>query len=183
MNYCSNCGNRVVLRIPAGDDRPRYVCYACHTTHYQNPKLVTGCIPQWQDQILLCRRAIEPRYGMWTLPAGFLENGETTAEAAARETLEEANARVAIDAPFSLLDIPRINQVYLMFRARLLALDYAPGSESLEVQLFRESEIPWESLAFPAVEQTLVLFFADRRVGTFRMHNEAIWRRPGEPRP
>ncbi|MGF1614441.1 MAG: NUDIX hydrolase [Gammaproteobacteria bacterium] len=183
MNYCSNCGNRLVLRIPAGDDRPRYVCYACHTTHYQNPKLVTGCIPQWQDQILLCRRAIEPRYGMWTLPAGFLENGETTAEAAARETLEEANARVAIDAPFSLLDIPRINQVYLMFRARLLALDYAPGSESLEVQLFRESEIPWESLAFPAVEQTLVLFFEDRRAGTFRMHNEAIWRRPGEPRP
>lgn len=182
MNYCSNCGHQVVLRTPSGDDRPRYVCDDCHTIHYQNPRLVTGCIPQWQNQILLCRRAIEPRYGMWTLPAGFLENGETTAQAAARETLEEANARVVVDAPFSLIDIPRINQVYLMFRARLLALDYAPGSESLEVQLFREADIPWNQLAFPAVEQTLILFFDDRRNGAFHMHNEAIWRRPGEPR-
>lgn len=183
MNYCSNCGARVALRIPPGDDRARYVCAACHTIHYQNPRVVAGCIPQWQDQVLLCRRAIEPRYGKWTLPAGFLENGETTAEAAARETLEEANARVVIDAPFSLLDIPRINQVYLMFRARLLDLDYGPGSESLEVQLFREADIPWETLAFPAVEQTLVLYFEDRRLGRFCMHNRAIWHRPGEARP
>jgi ADP-ribose pyrophosphatase YjhB (NUDIX family) len=182
MNYCSNCGSRVVLRTPSGDDRPRYICDACHTIHYQNPRVVTGCIAQWEHQILLCRRAIEPRYGMWTLPAGFLENGESTAQAAARETLEEANARVVIDAPFSLIDIPRINQVYVMFRARLLALDYAPGSESLEVQLFREEAIPWGKLAFAAVEQTLVFFFEDRRSGRFRMHNEAIWRRPGAQR-
>lgn len=182
MNFCSNCGHRVVLRTPRGDDRPRYICDACRTTHYQNPRVVTGCIPQWEDQVLLCRRAIEPRFGMWTLPAGFLENGETTAQAAARETLEEANARVVIEAPFSLIDIPRINQVYLMFRGRLLALDYAPGEESLEVELFREANIPWNRLAFPAVEQTLALFFEDRRGGYFRMHNEAVWRRPGEPR-
>lgn len=182
MNYCSNCGHRVVLRTPSGEDRPRYICDSCDTIHYQNPRVVTGCIPQWEDQILLCRRAIEPRYGTWTLPAGFLENGETTAQAAARETMEEANARVIVDAPFSLIDIPRINQIYLMFRARLLVLDYAPGSESLDVQLFREANIPWNKLAFPAVEQTLILFFEDRRNGAFHMHNEAIWRRPGEPR-
>jgi len=155
MNFCSHCGQPVTLRIPVGDTLPRHVCDACGTIHYQNPKIVTGCIPEWEDRLLLCRRAIEPRRGLWTLPAGFMENGETTAEGAARETLEEALARVEIDRLYALFNIPHINQVYLMFRARLLDLEFAPGPESLEVALFREDEIPWQELAFPVVQETL----------------------------
>ncbi len=165
MNFCSHCGQPVRLRIPEGDNMPRYVCDACGTIHYQNPKIVTGCIPEWEDRLLLCRRAIEPRHGLWTLPAGFMENGETTAEGAARETLEEARARVAVDRLYALFNIPHINQVYLMFRARLLDLDFAPGPESLEVALFSEQEIPWNELAFPVVKETLNRYFHDRRAG------------------
>lgn len=148
--------------------------------HYQNPKVVAGCIPAWEDRVLLCRRAIEPRRGLWTLPAGFMETGETTAEAAARETFEEANARVEIHELFSLFDIPRISQLYLLFRARLLDLDCSAGRESLEIQLFREGEVPWTALAFPAIERALELYFVDRRRGVFRLHTETIRRRPGE---
>lgn len=181
MNYCSTCGAPVALRVPPGDDRTRYVCDACEAVHYQNPKVVAGCIPEWEDRILLCRRAIEPRYGKWTLPAGFMENGETTAQAAVRETLEEANARVELGPPFTLLDIPRINQLYLIFRARLLDLDCSAGRETIEIGLFPEAEIPWDQLAFPAIERTLELFFADRRTGAFGLHTGEIRRRPGEP--
>ena len=137
MKHCSACGALVSLKIPPGDNRERSVCDDCGTVHYQNPKLVAGCIPVWREQILMCRRAIEPRYGMWTLPAGFMENGETTAEAGMRETLEEANAQVQVESLFSLINIPYINQVYLLFRAKLLDLNFSAGEETLEVQVIR----------------------------------------------
>lgn len=165
MNYCSHCGAPVSMQVPTGDNRPRHVCTVCAAVHYQNPKIVVGAIPEWQDQILLCRRAIEPRYGFWTLPAGFLERGETTLAGAARETLEEANARIEIGHLYSLFNLPHIDQVYMLFRARLLDLDFGPGEESLEVRLFAETEIPWDELAFPVVRETLKLFFSDRADG------------------
>lgn len=180
MRFCSHCGGPVALRVPDGDDRPRHVCQLCHWVHYDNPKVVVGCIPEWQGRVLLCRRAIEPRLGYWTLPAGFLEHGETSAEAAAREAMEEANIRVEISDLFAMFDIPRIGQLYLMFRAKLLSPEHHPGRESLEVALFSEEEIPWGDIAFPSIERTLVLYFADRRAGAYGMHNETIHRRPGE---
>lgn len=170
MNFCSQCGARVVVTVPAGDSHPRHVCLACGTIHYQNPKLIVGTIPEWEDKVLLCRRAIAPKQGLWTLPAGFMENGETTAQGAARETLEEANARVEVGALFSLYNLPHINQVYLMFRARLLDLDFHPGAESLEVALFSEGEIPWDRLAFRTIEATLRAYFHDRAHGHFGLH-------------
>jgi len=181
MNYCTQCGARVSLLVPPGDDRLRHVCRACETVHYQNPKVVAGCIPEWGERVLLCRRAIEPRYGKWTLPAGFMEKGETTVQAAVRETLEEANARVEIAPLFTLFDIPRIDQLYLIFRARLLDLDFHAGDETLELSLFAEAQIPWHELAFPAIERTLELYFEDRRRGRFGFHTGEIRRRPGEP--
>jgi len=168
MKYCSLCGAPVELRLLPNDSHSRHVCTACGEVHYLNPKLIVGAIPVWQDKILLCRRAIEPRHGLWTLPAGFMENGETTIEAAARETLEEANAQVDIGELYSLYNLPYINQVHLLFRAKLLNLDFSPGVESLEVQLFSEHEIPWDSLAFRPVYFTLQHFFADRKNGVFQ---------------
>lgn len=162
LKYCSNCGTTVVIRIPEGDNRERFVCTQCQTIHYQNPKIVAGCIPEWEAQILLCRRAIEPRYGLWTLPAGFMENGESTEEAAMRETREEACARVKIETLYSLLSIPHINQVYMLFRGSLVNGEFSPGDESLECKLFDEAEIPWDNLAFPVVEETLRRYYRDR---------------------
>lgn len=179
MKYCSECGSRVELLVPDGDDRPRHVCGACGTIHYQNPKVVVGCIPAWEDRILLCRRAIEPRYGLWTLPAGFMEKGETSQQGAARETLEEAEARVEVGELYSLFNLPHIDQVYLFFRSRLLDLDFAPGLESLEVRLFSEEEIPWAELAFPVVKETLKLFFRDRADGGFALRSGDIVRLDG----
>lgn len=170
MKFCSNCGARVTVRIPEGDTLPRHVCDACNTIHYQNPKVVVGCIPEWEDTILLCRRAIEPRSGYWTLPAGFLENGETTLEGALRETLEEASARVEIGDLYALYNLPHISQVYLIFRARLLDLGFGAGAETLEVRLFREHEIPWEQLAFATIRNTLTHYYRDRNAGAFRFH-------------
>lgn len=177
MNYCTQCGAPVVSRVPPGDDRERFVCDRCDTIHYSNPKIVAGCIPEWDGRVLLCRRAIEPRYGLWTLPAGFMENHETTQEAAARETLEEARARVEIGELFSYLNIPRISQVYVLFRARLLDVDFGPGHESLEVELFEEQKIPWQEIAFPAIEITLRRFFEDRARGRFSTHVVDVHRR------
>jgi ADP-ribose pyrophosphatase YjhB (NUDIX family) len=169
MKFCSACGAPVELRQPPDDNRLRYICTICTTIHYQNPNLVIGSIPEWEDgRILLCRRAIEPRHGLWTLPAGFMENGETTTEAAIRETLEEANARIAIGELYSMYNLSYINQVYLLFRARLLDLDFSPGIESLEVKLFEEQDIPWEELAFRPVRFTLQHYFADRKAGNFQ---------------
>ena len=171
MKFCPECGAPVELRQPPDDNRERHICTACMTIHYHNPKMIVGAIPEWEDgRILLCRRAIEPRHGLWTLPAGFMENGETTPEAAARETLEEANAQVQIGDLYSMYNIPYINQVYLLFRARLLNLDFSPGTESLEVALFAEQDIPWDSLAFRAVSLTLRQYFADRKTGGYQLH-------------
>ena len=144
---CGQRGAAVELRRPDDDNRLRHICISCGTIHYQNPNMVIGSIPEWEDKILLCRRAIEPRHGLWTLPGGFMENGETTTEAAIRETLEEANARIEIGDLFSMYSLPFINQVHLLFRAQLLDLDFSPGSESLEVRLFTENEIPWDEIA------------------------------------
>lgn len=168
MKFCSLCGAPVELRVPPDDNRNRHVCTSCGEVHYQNPKLIVGAVPVWQDKILLCRRAIEPRHGLWTLPAGFMENGETTSEAAARETQEEANAHVAIGDLYTLYNLPHINQVHLLFRAELLDLDFSAGAESLEVRLFTEQDIPWDTLAFRPVRLTLQHFFNDRKSGDFR---------------
>jgi ADP-ribose pyrophosphatase YjhB (NUDIX family) len=176
MKFCSNCGAPVALRVPPGDTLPRHVCDACHTIHYQNPRLVVGCIVEWEDRILLCRRGIEPRHGLWTVPAGYMENGETTFEGAARETLEEANARVEMGPLYALYNIPHINQVYVLFRARLLHSDVTPGLETLEVRLFPEADIPWEGIAFATVRNALRHYYDDRRNGEYRFHMGTIER-------
>lgn len=182
MKFCSQCGAEVEVKVPDGDNRPRHVCNSCSSIHYQNPKIVVGCIPVWQTRILLCRRAIEPRYGLWTLPAGFMENGETSQQGAARETLEEACARVEVKGLYTLFNLPHINQVYLLFRSRLLDLNFAAGEESLEVRLFDEQEIPWEKLAFPVINESLRLFFADRETGEYPLRGGTIVRAMGTTR-
>jgi len=169
MKFCSLCGGGVELRVPQGDNLPRYICVECDTIHYQNPKIVTGCIAEWEDKILLCQRAIEPRIGHWTLPAGFMENRETTLQAAARETREEANADVEITELYAMFNIPHISQVYLIFRANLLNLNFHPGIESLDVKLFREEDIPWDILAFPVIHETLKRYFSDRKKQQYRL--------------
>ncbi|RMG33549.1 MAG: NUDIX domain-containing protein [Gammaproteobacteria bacterium] len=167
MNYCSHCGQPVRRGIPPGDNRERYICDNCGIVHYHNPKIVTGCIVHWQDRVLLCRRAIEPRHGLWTVPAGFMENGEATWEGAMRETLEEANARVEIEGLYFTVNLPHIDQVYMLFRARLLDLDFSPGEESLAVDLFTQDQVPWDELAFPTVRLALEQYFEDRAQGRF----------------
>lgn len=174
MNYCTQCGTHVELRIPEGDSHLRHVCPQCGEIHYQNPKVIVGCIAQWEQRILLCRRAIEPCYGLWTLPAGFMENGESTSQAALRETYEEACARVSIEGLFALINIPHISQVHLFYRARLLDTNFGAGEESLETQLFSEDEIPWHELAFSSVDQCLKAYFGDRRTGRFEFHEATL---------
>ena len=174
MKFCSNCGSPVTLRVPPADTLPRHVCDACHTIHYQNPRMVVGCIVEHEDRVLLCRRGIEPRHGYWTVPAGYMENGETTFQGALRETLEEANARVAIDSLYALYNIPHINQVYLLFRARLLDPKVSAGAETLEVALFPESEIPWDRIAFASVRNALVHYYEDRKRGAYQFHMGTI---------
>lgn len=176
MKFCSVCGHEVIARIPPGDNRERFVCYQCGTIHYQNPRNVVGTVPVWGEQVLLCRRAIEPRYGYWTLPAGFMEMVETTAEAAARETLEEAGARVEVQTLFTLLNVPQVHQVHLFYLARLVDPGFEAGEESLEVRLFDEADIPWDEIAFPTVSQTLRFFFADRATGDYGVHTGDIFR-------
>lgn len=170
IKFCSVCGAAVSVRVPAGDRLPRHVCDACGAIHYRNPRLVVGALPVWEDRILLCRRAIEPRHGKWTLPAGFMENGETIAEGARRETQEEANARIALGDMYTLISVPHISQVHVIFRAQLLDLDFSAGEETLEVGLFREQDIPWDEIAFRTIAITLRHYFADRRAGTFEFH-------------
>lgn len=174
MNYCSNCGTPVELRVPAGDNRPRWCCVRCGAVHYENPKIVMGTLPVWEDRVLLCKRAIEPRLGFWTLPAGFMENGETIADGALRETIEEAGARVVLQDLFAAYDVIEVHQVHVYFRARLLDLEFAPGPESLDVRLFREQDIPWDQLAFRTVVMTLRAYFADRAQGTYTLHTGAV---------
>jgi len=171
MKYCTECASTLELRVPDGDSHPRHVCPACGVIHYQNPKLIVGCVADWQGEILLCRRAIEPRLGLWTLPAGFMENGESTREAALRETHEEACARIEIDALFALINVRAIDQVNVFYRGRLLDTDFSPGIESLETRLFAEADIPWQALAFRSVARCLERYFADRRSGAFGVHD------------
>jgi len=174
MKFCSHCGNSVVLRIPAGDDRERHVCDHCDTIHYQNPRIITGCLPIHEDKVLLCKRAIEPRHGFWTLPAGFMENGETTEQGALRESWEEARANIAIEGLYTLFNLPQINQVYFFYRGQLTDTNFGPGTESLEVELFSEENIPWDELAFPVVKRTLKHYFTDRITGDYPMRSEDI---------
>jgi ADP-ribose pyrophosphatase YjhB (NUDIX family) len=182
MKFCSNCGSSALeQRIPDGDTLPRWVCGHCGTIHYQNPKIVVGCLPDWEGQVLLCRRAIDPRHGLWTLPAGFLENGETLPAGAERETVEEARARVEVGPLYTVISLPHISQIYVMFRARLLDLSFEAGPESLEVRLFDEAAIPWNEIAFRTIARTLRLYFLDRKLGGFPTHVSALERRA--PRP
>lgn len=174
IQYCTRCGSNVSFVIPSGDSLPRHVCNACGHIHYENPRLVVGCVAEWEDRILLCRRAIEPRHGFWTLPAGFMENGETTAQAAMRETHEEAGALIVIDAPFALISIAHINQVHLFYRGRLTSPDYAAGDESLEVALLHPEQIPWDDLAFRSVSLCLEHYLADRAHGRYGFHETAL---------
>ncbi len=171
VNFCSSCGNKVAFRVPPGDSLPRHVCDHCGAIHYQNPRVVVGALPIWRDQVLLCKRAIEPRHGYWTLPAGFMENEETVAEGAMRETLEEACAQIKIEGMYSVISVPRVNQVHVFYRAQLIGPNFSPGEESLETALFTESEIPWAEIAFPTVEFTLKRYFEDMRRGSFGFHS------------
>ena len=182
MNFCSHCGSdRIEFRVPDGDSLPRNVCAACGTIHYRNPKVVVGCLPVWEGRVLLCKRAIEPRHGLWTLPAGFLENGESLEAGALRETEEEAHARVDIEGLYTVISLPQIDQIYMMFRARLVDLGFGPGPESLDVRLYDEADIPWEQLAFRTIGRTLRRWFLDRRAGAFALHVSTMERRPRPP--
>lgn len=174
MNYCSACGNNVSLKLPPGDNRERFVCDSCGAIHYQNPRIIAGTLPVWENKVLLCKRAIEPRRGFWTLPAGFMENGETIPDAAKRETMEEAAAHVQMGELYTIFNLPHINQVYMMFLATLVDGQFGVGEESLETRLFDESEIPWDELAFPTINRTLKHYFADRETGTFSLRMEDI---------
>jgi ADP-ribose pyrophosphatase YjhB (NUDIX family) len=174
MKFCTYCGGSLRHGTPEGDDRPRHICDACGAIHYQNPKVIAGCIPVWQDRVLLCKRAIEPRLGYWTLPAGFMELGETLAEAACREAREEANVEVELDQLYAMFSLPHISQVYAFFRARMVEERFSAGAESLEVRLFREAEIPWDEISFETVYRSLRLFFADLRNGGFVFRLEDI---------
>jgi ADP-ribose pyrophosphatase YjhB (NUDIX family) len=172
--FCRNCGTAVQMRLPDdGDTRERAVCPACGTVHYDNPLNVVGTVPVWGadgEQVLLCKRNIEPRWGKWTLPAGFMELGETTAEGALRETDEEAGAHIELGELFTLMNVPRVSQVHLFYRARLLSERFNPGHETIEARLFREDEVPWDEIAFRTVRETLQCYFADRRHGRFGFH-------------
>ena len=175
IKHCKNCGTAVVYRIPDdGDTKPRAVCPACHTVHYENPLNVVGTVPHFGDRVLLCKRNIEPRFGKWTLPAGFMELDETLAEGAARETVEEAGAQFEMEGLFSILNVARVGQVHMFYRARLTSDQFDPGTETIEAKLFLESEIPWDEIAFRTVKETLERFFADRRAGQFSIHTVDI---------
>jgi ADP-ribose pyrophosphatase YjhB (NUDIX family) len=184
MKFCSACASPIVIQIPADDTRERHVCPSCGVIHYQNPKMVVGSIPIWkidgEVKVLLCKRAIEPRYGYWTLPAGFMENNETTSQGAQRETQEEAGANVVLHELFSMLNVPHVNQVHLFYRATLLDTNYQAGAESLDVQLFSENEIPWDEIAFPTVSHTLKFFFEDlakiNEGDAFKLHAHDIFK-------
>lgn len=170
IKHCKACGSPVLYQTPADDNRERATCTVCATVHYENPLNVVGTLPVWNDKVLLCRRNIEPRHGFWTLPAGFMELGETTEQGAIRETVEEAGARVELQGLYTLLNVVRVGQLHLFYRARLLDTDFAPGPETIEAQLFSEAEIPWDELAFRTVRETLKHYFEDRRQGQYGLH-------------
>ena len=175
IKHCKNCGAAVVYRLPDdGDTKQRAVCPACHTVHYENPLNVVGTVPHFGDRVLLCKRNIEPRFGKWTLPAGFMELDETLAEGAARETVDEAGAQFEMQSLFSILNVARVGQVHMFYRARLTSDQFDPGTETIEARLFLESEIPWSEIAFRTVKETLERYFADQRAGAFSIHTVDI---------
>ncbi|MCM2286502.1 MAG: NUDIX hydrolase [Desulfobacula sp.] len=167
IKFCTACGSLTVQKIPFEDDHVRAVCSVCGLVHYNNPKMVVGCIPEWQDKILLCKRNIEPRSGKWTLPAGYLENGESVQAGAVRETREEARAEVKVINPYRLFNILFVDQIYFMFRAAMTSDQFGPTTESSEVRLFDEKDIPWDEIAFEVIRQTLEHYFADRKKGRY----------------
>lgn len=175
MKYCSTCGTTLTLQVPEGDNRERSCCTSCGAIHYVNPKIVVGTIPTFQGKVLLCKRAIEPRHGFWTLPAGFMELKETTHEGALRETWEEAGAKVNLGPLFTMFDVIRAEQVHMFFRAEMANADFFAGVESLEVKLYAEEEIPWDDLAFKTVTKTLKLFFEDRKSGRYTLHTGDVY--------
>jgi ADP-ribose pyrophosphatase YjhB (NUDIX family) len=177
IRFCSNCGHAVSRRVPEGDQLPRAVCEHCGTVHYENPRVVVGCVPEWEGRILLCRRAIEPRRGFWTAPAGFLEIGESLHAAAARETAEEALAEVEVGTLLSVVNVLHAAQVHVMFRARMRSGRYGAGAESLETALFQEREIPWDEIAFASIHYALERHLADRRDRVEHIHFHDIERR------
>lgn len=181
IKFCTHCGGKVVLQIPEADNRERHVCTNsnCRHIHYQNPKVVCGCLPVWGERILLCRRAIDPRKGLWTLPAGFMENGETTQQGAARETMEEVQAPLTNQTLYGIYNLPQINQVYIMFRADLTGeTNFAPGAETLEARLFTEQQIPWQEIAFRVIRLTLKRYLHERQTGNFTIANTDITQPP-----
>ncbi len=175
IKHCRACGGPVVYRTPAEDNRDRATCTACETIHYENPVNVVGTLPVWEDKVLLCRRAIEPRHGLWTLPAGFMELGETTEQGAIRETIEEAGANIALDGLFSMINVVRVGQIHLFYRARMLDTKLDPGPETIEAGLFTQAEVPWDEIAFRTTRKTLECFFEDRRAGAFGVHFDDIY--------
>ena len=175
IKHCKECGTGVEYRVPDdGDTKPRAVCPACHTIHYENPLNVVGTVPHWGDKVLLCKRNIEPRFGKWTLPAGFMELSETTAEGAARETDEEAGAQFEMQDLFTLMNVTRVGQVHFFYRAQLTSDQFNPGHETQEARLFAEHEIPWDEIAFRTVKETLQHYFADAKKGKFELHHVDI---------
>jgi len=178
MKFCTSCGSSVILQIPAGDDRERFVCSSCQIIHYINPRVIVGCVPIYEGRVLLCKRAIEPRKNYWTLPAGFMENGETTPEGAARETWEEARARVSNLELYRVFDVPQISQVYMFYRCDLDDGVFGVGPESLETELCGQADIPWDQIAFPVVHETLEQYFIDAEAGHFPVRVSTVERRP-----
>ena len=174
MNYCSHCGSSVRLAVPEGDNRPRHICDNCQTIHYLNPKIVAGCLPVFGDKVLLCRRAIEPRKGLWTLPAGFMENGESTEQAALRETREEALAEVELISLYTVTAILHVNQVQMLYLAHMPQAEFGAGEETLDARLFDESEIPWDELAFETIANALRFYFEDRKRNQFPLRHVEI---------
>ena len=170
MKYCSHCGVEISIQIPEQDNRERFVCLNCDLIHYENPKIVSGCLPVWEDKVLLCKRAIEPRKGYWTLPAGFMELGETLEQAALRETWEEATANVKIKQLYCVFSLPHVDQVFVMFLSELRDLSFCPGEESEETVLFDESVIPWDELAFSTVKYCLQFYFEERSQHQYTTH-------------
>ncbi|MBP6700162.1 MAG: NUDIX hydrolase [Halioglobus sp.] len=181
MKFCTSCGNSVILQIPAGDDRERFVCSSCEYVHYINPRIIVGCLPVYEGRVLLCKRAIEPRRNYWTLPAGFMENGETTPEGAARETWEEARGRVSNLELYRVFDVPSISQVYMFYRCDLDDGSFGVGPESLETALYSQAEIPWDQIAFPVVHETLQQYFIDVEQAHFPVRVSTVERRPRRP--
>ena len=177
MKYCAECGSATENKIPEGDNRPRDCCTVCDLIHYTNPKIICGTIPVRGESVLLCKRAIEPRYGKWTLPGGFMENGETVSQGAFRETTEETNTEVEMGELYAIFNVPQINQVYMLYLAKVVADDYSSTSESLDVKFFTENEIPWDDLAFPFVPKVLKSFFSDLKQGDFPLSTHTIERK------